>query len=178
MKTQFKDVTLAVWHLCGDQMEQQGWKVRGYSEFDCLGKPKYVELTRCSDTKVPPPDYHDGDIAVIDKPDVDVNKVYDRLMQKVGAPVKDAEPEKPKMHDVFLLNDSNDPTGTPFTVVMDVLQEVFHQSAAQAEKTMMEAHNSGRAFIVKMTKELAEQACQEVRIKAAAYPLTCVHEPE
>lgn len=126
----------------------------------------------------PKPD--DSYTIVIDKPPEvthDPSKVYNDMLKKMGAG-EEKKPEQPKMHDVFLLNDFNDRRGTPFDVVVQVMRDIFHKDEREAFNLMMKAHQEGKAFIVKMTKEVAEESCRKVREAAGRFPLQCDHQPE
>jgi ATP-dependent Clp protease adapter protein ClpS len=117
---------------------------------------------------------------VIDAPivkDTPINDTTREILKSIMEGKKEA-PELPKLHDVFLLNDADDSSGTPYTVVIDALVQIFGMNSGIAFKTMIIAHKEGKAFVVKMSADLAEEKCVQAKIFAGKYPLTFTHEPE
>ena len=69
---------------------------------------------------------------------------------------------------------------TPMGFVVDILQEFFRKSVAEAEEIMLAAHNTGVAHVATLPFEEAEFRVDQAHSKARAakYPLTLTYEPE
>src|SRR5205807_3493342 len=69
---------------------------------------------------------------------------------------------------------------TPMSFVEDILIDVFHLSAPDAERTMLAAHRGGVAHVTTLALEEAEVRCETAHGKARAkgFPLTFTYEPE
>jgi ATP-dependent Clp protease adaptor protein ClpS len=62
------------------------------------------------------------------------------------------EVREPPMYDVTLHNDDT----TPYDYVVASLQKFFNLQGERAQRTMWEAHKSGRAHVVTLPKDVAE----------------------
>jgi len=80
----------------------------------------------------------------------------------------------PSLYKVILLNDDY----TPMDFVMQVLEEIFNKTAAQAQALCMEVHQAGRGIAGIYSKEVAEQKVYEVNTVARSYrhPLKTIAE--
>lgn len=96
----------------------------------------------------------------------------------VAAPV--AEPvtrvRPAPRYKVFVHNDDV----TPMLFVVVILRGIFGLEGKRAAQVMLEAHESGVAFVVALTLEQAEFRVEQAhqRARAARYPLTFTYEPE
>lgn len=96
----------------------------------------------------------------------------------VAAPV--AEPvtrvRPAPRYKVFVHNDDV----TPMLFVVVILRGIFGLEGKRAAEVMLEAHESGVAFVVALTLEQAEFRVEQAhqRARAARYPLTFTYEPE
>jgi ATP-dependent Clp protease adaptor protein ClpS len=77
---------------------------------------------------------------------------------------------------VFVHNDDV----TPMLFVVVILRGIFGLEGKRAAAVMLEAHESGVAFVVALTLEQAEFRVEQAhqRARAAHYPLTFTYEPE
>ena len=84
--------------------------------------------------------------------------------------------KKPRRHKVVLHNDDY----TPRMFVVQVLEEVFRLSQAQAASIMMHVHNNGRGIIGTYPHEIAEARSERTNklARALGFPLTTTTEPE
>ena len=82
--------------------------------------------------------------------------------------------ERPSLFQVVMLNDDY----TPVEFVVNLMEEVFHQSATEAIETTMQIHNIGSAVCGEYIHEIAETKAAEVIEAARAhhYPLQCILE--
>lgn len=82
--------------------------------------------------------------------------------------------KEPDDYLVMLLNDD----WTSMEFVVEVLMSVFDKSAAEAERVMMDVHNSGRAAAGVYTADIAYTKAAQVHSMAAAreFPLKCIVE--
>lgn len=82
------------------------------------------------------------------------------------------EPEKYK---VILLNDDY----TTMEFVVAVLMEIFHKSASDANRIMLDVHKKGRGIVGEYTWDIAVTKMTQVHIAAEAqgFPLRCIIEP-
>jgi len=80
----------------------------------------------------------------------------------------------PSLYKVVLLNDDY----TPMDFVMQVLEEIFNKTAAQAQALCMEVHQAGKGVAGIYSKEVAEQKVYEVNTVARSYrhPLKTIAE--
>jgi ATP-dependent Clp protease adaptor protein ClpS len=97
-----------------------------------------------------------------------------------GTAVPVAEPVSKTRHapryKVFVHNDDV----TPMQLVVHVLRGVFGLDAKRAMTVMLEAHETGVAFVVALSLEQAEFRVEQAHAIARAqrYPLTFTYEPE
>ena len=91
-----------------------------------------------------------------------------------------AEPVEKTFHapryKVFIHNDNK----TPMDFVVFILATIFSRKGSAAEKIMMEAHNTGVAFVAAYALEQAEFRVEQAHSKArgAKFPLTFTYEQE
>ena len=89
-----------------------------------------------------------------------------------GGAVKERAEQKtkePTLHGVVLLNDDY----TPMQFVVDILENVFQKSPAEAYRIMMQVHLNGRGVAGIYPWEVAETKVDTVltRARAEGYPL-------
>ena len=84
--------------------------------------------------------------------------------------------EPPKKYKVILHNDDY----TSMGFVVEILENIFRRSKAEATRIMLNVHNNGKGIAGTYTKEIAETKCIEVRHLAAQVesPLLAEIEPE
>jgi ATP-dependent Clp protease adaptor protein ClpS len=84
--------------------------------------------------------------------------------------------ERPKLHNVILLNDDY----TPREFVVMVLKAEFRMNADQAQRVMITAHRRGVCVVAVYTRDVAETKATRANdaAKAAGYPLQFTTEPE
>ena len=84
--------------------------------------------------------------------------------------------KRPRRYKVVLHNDDY----TPRRFVVQVLEEVFRLSQAQAASIMMHVHNNGRGIVGTYSHEIAESKSQQTNklARGFGYPLTTTTEPE
>jgi ATP-dependent Clp protease adapter protein ClpS len=77
---------------------------------------------------------------------------------------------------VFVHNDDV----TPMILVVDVLRGIFGLDTRRAMEVMVEAHNSGIAFVTALSFEQAEFRVEQAHsiARGRGYPLTFTYEPE
>jgi ATP-dependent Clp protease adaptor protein ClpS len=77
----------------------------------------------------------------------------------------------PSLFKVLMHNDDY----TTMDFVVEVLQEVFHKSATEAEKIMLTIHFQGVGYCGAFPYSIAESKVDRARIKArkAGFPLRC-----
>ena len=82
----------------------------------------------------------------------------------------------PKKYKVFLLNDDY----TAMEFVVEILTTLFHKSADEAEKIMLEIHKKDRGLCGIFTHEIAETKVMQVfkKAKKSGYPLKATMEEE
>ena len=82
--------------------------------------------------------------------------------------------DRPSIFQVVMLNDDY----TPVDFVVQLMEDVFHQSAAEALETTMQIHNIGSAVCGEYIHEIAETKASEVieAARARHYPLQCILE--
>lgn len=85
---------------------------------------------------------------------------------------KTKEPEDFK---VVLLNDHF----TTMEFVVDILIEIFHKSAEDADRIMMDVHRKGKGIVGVYTWDIAITKAQQVHDAAREneFPLRCIVEP-
>jgi ATP-dependent Clp protease adaptor protein ClpS len=98
------------------------------------------------------------DVAVIDKVDEDIDF------------------EEPKNYVVIFLNDNY----TPMLFVIDVLLQIFHKTSSEAEKIMLDVHNSGKGIAGSYIYDIAlTKQMETMRLaKVCGFPLKVIIEEE
>jgi ATP-dependent Clp protease adaptor protein ClpS len=86
----------------------------------------------------------------------------------------DQQPDEPKMHRVILHNDHY----TTMEFVVAVLMKIFHKSAAEATKIMLDVHKKGKGLCGVYTCDIAMTKVAQVAkmAKENEFPLKCSHE--
>jgi ATP-dependent Clp protease adaptor protein ClpS len=86
------------------------------------------------------------------------------------------ETKKPDMFKVLLLNDDY----TTMDFVIEILEEVFHKSPAEAYRIMMAVHTQGKGLCGIYPHEVAETKVASVveRARSNGFPLLAAMEPE
>ena len=84
--------------------------------------------------------------------------------------------ERPRLHNVILINDDY----TPRDFVVMVLKAVFGTSAEQAYRIMITAHKGGVCVVAVYAKDIADTKATEATDlgRQAGYPLMFTTEPE
>ncbi|MCX7745799.1 MAG: ATP-dependent Clp protease adapter ClpS [Clostridia bacterium] len=84
--------------------------------------------------------------------------------------------KKPKMYRVILLNDDY----TTMDFVVEVLVHVFHKSAAEATKIMLDVHEKGKGIVGIYTYDIAATKIAQVEDLATKreFPLKAIMEEE
>lgn len=82
--------------------------------------------------------------------------------------------DEPKMYRVILHNDHY----TTMDFVVDILMQVFHRSAAEATRIMLDVHNQGQGNCGVYTLDIAATKVAQVHKMARQkeYPLKCTFE--
>lgn len=82
----------------------------------------------------------------------------------------------PKMYKVILNNDDY----TTMEFVVEVLVEVFHKTATEATKIMMDVHEKGRGIVGLYTYDIAQTKALQVEAMATEqeFPLSVTIEEE
>jgi ATP-dependent Clp protease adaptor protein ClpS len=96
-----------------------------------------------------------------------------------GTELQDQQREQvkePEMYKVILLNDDY----TTMEFVVYVIRKVFHKSAAEATKIMMDVHKKGKGVVGVFPYDIARTKSSQVKklAKEQQYPLECVIEKE
>jgi ATP-dependent Clp protease adaptor protein ClpS len=86
------------------------------------------------------------------------------------------ETKKPDLYKVLLLNDDY----TTMDFVVEVLDSVFHMSAAEAYRIMMAVHTQGKGLCGVYPFEVAETKVETVidLARGSGFPLRAAMEPE
>ncbi len=89
---------------------------------------------------------------------------------------EETELQEPGMYKVLLLNDHY----TTMDFVVNVIRTVFHKSAAEATKIMLDVHKKGKGLVGVYPLDIARTKVIQVRQMAdkAEFPLQCVLEEE
>ncbi len=91
----------------------------------------------------------------------------------VGSVVTKPKPKtkKPKLYQVFLLNDDY----TPMEFVIDILQEFFLFDRNKATRIMLEVHHKGKGICGVFTHDIAETRVVQVNefARKNQFPLLC-----
>lgn len=92
------------------------------------------------------------------------------LREDLETKVED-ELERPPMYKVLLHNDDY----TTMEFVVEVLQEIFHKTAAEATRIMLIVHKSGKGLCGVFTEDIAETKVEIVHHLARknGFPLRC-----
>lgn len=99
---------------------------------------------------------------------ITINK--DELKEEIKEEIK-----PPPLYKVIMLNDDF----TTMDFVIQVLMNVFHKSADEAEQIMLTIHYQGRGVCGVYPKDIAQTRIQQVHLLARAeqHPLKCIMEP-
>jgi ATP-dependent Clp protease adaptor protein ClpS len=86
------------------------------------------------------------------------------------------EVKKPKMYKVVLLNDDY----TTMEFVIEILVVIFHKSAAEATRIMLDVHEKGKGIVGVYTYDIARTKILQVEDMAreGEFPLKAVMEEE
>lgn len=84
--------------------------------------------------------------------------------------------KKPNMYRVILLNDDY----TTMDFVVEILITVFHKSAVEATRIMLDVHQKGKGIVGVYTFDIARTKIAQVEQMAneREFPLAAVMEPE
>ena len=84
--------------------------------------------------------------------------------------------EPPKKYKVVLHNDDY----TSMDFVVQILEQIFRRSKAEATRIMLPVHNSGKGIAGVYSREIAETKCAQVKAAAIHHslPLLAEMEPE
>ncbi|MBV6492646.1 MAG: ATP-dependent Clp protease adapter protein ClpS [Turneriella sp.] len=87
-----------------------------------------------------------------------------------------ARAKKPKLYKVILLNDNY----TTMEFVVFILQKYFQKRESEAQKIMLDVHNTGSGVAGIYPREIAETKSKQVMAHAEqeGFPLACKTEPE
>jgi ATP-dependent Clp protease adaptor protein ClpS len=82
--------------------------------------------------------------------------------------------KEPEDYKVILLNDDF----TPMDFVVEILMDIFHRNAEDAERIMMQVHQHGQGVAGVYTYDIAETKVRDVTSSASAheFPLACIME--
>ncbi|TYQ15909.1 UNVERIFIED_CONTAM: ATP-dependent Clp protease adaptor protein ClpS [Acetivibrio alkalicellulosi] len=82
----------------------------------------------------------------------------------------------PKMYRVILLNDDY----TTMEFVVEILISIFHKTATEATKIMLDVHEKGKGIVGVYTYDIAKTKIMQVEqiAKEREFPLVSVMEPE
>jgi len=86
----------------------------------------------------------------------------------------DTKLKEPEMYKVILLNDHY----TSMDFVVEVIRTIFHKSAGEATKIMMDVHKKGQGLVGTYPLDIASTKVWQVQEKAREkdFPLECVLE--
>ena len=86
------------------------------------------------------------------------------------------ELKRPKMYRVILLNDDY----TTMDFVVEVLVKIFHKSAAESTKIMLDVHHKGKGIVGLYTYDIACTKTVQVEemAKESDFPLKAIMEEE
>ena len=86
----------------------------------------------------------------------------------------DSKPKEPEMYKVILLNDHY----TTMDFVVEVIRGIFHKSAGEATKIMMDVHKKGKGVVGTYPLDIASTKVWQVQEKAREkdFPLECILE--
>lgn len=86
----------------------------------------------------------------------------------------DTEPKEPELYKVILLNDHY----TTMDFVVDVIINIFHKSAGEATKIMIDVHKKGQGIVGTYPLDIASTKVWQVQEKAREkdFPLECILE--
>jgi len=95
----------------------------------------------------------------------------------IGTDLDEAEDTKlkePEMYKVILLNDHY----TTMDFVVEIIRTIFHKSAGEATKIMMDVHKKGQGVVGTYPLDIASTKVWQVQEKAREkdFPLECVLE--
>ena len=88
----------------------------------------------------------------------------------------DIKLKRPRMYSVVLVNDDY----TTMDFVVEVLVEIFHKTAAEATKIMLDVHEKGKGIVGVYTYDIAYTKVVQVeeRARKREFPLKAVMEEE
>ena len=103
----------------------------------------------------------------------DQNQTGDLVKERI-APKNAPKDEEPKLYKVVLMNDDY----STMEFVVNVLENVFQKSPAEAYRLMMQVHTQGSAVAGIYPWEVAETKVETVTkmAKSAGYPLRAITE--
>ncbi len=83
---------------------------------------------------------------------------------------------RPKLYRIILLNDDY----TTMEFVIEILMGIFHKSAAEATKIMLDVHEKGKGIVGIYTYDIALTKVIQVEeaAKASEFPLKAIMEEE
>jgi len=83
--------------------------------------------------------------------------------------------KEPEEFKVILLNDHY----TTMDFVVEVLMDIFHKSAADANRIMLDVHKKGKGVVGVYPWDIAATKIEQVHnaARASEFPLRCVAEP-
>ena len=87
---------------------------------------------------------------------------------------EDTKLKEPEMYRVILLNDHY----TTMDFVVEIIRTIFHKSAGEATKIMMDVHKKGQGVVGTYPLDIASTKVWQVQEKAREkdFPLECVLE--
>ncbi len=88
----------------------------------------------------------------------------------------DTDVAEPSLYKVLILNDHY----TTMDFVVEVIRTVFHKTAAEATKIMLDVHRSGKGIVGFYPLDIARTKVMQVEgmARAAEFPLVCTLEKE
>jgi ATP-dependent Clp protease adaptor protein ClpS len=86
----------------------------------------------------------------------------------------DSKPKEPEMYKVILLNDHY----TTMDFVIEVIRNIFHKSAGEATKIMMDVHKKGQGIVGTYPLDIASTKVWQVQeiAREKDFPLECILE--
>lgn len=98
-----------------------------------------------------------------------IKKTYSDIIWQTS---RDAQPTKPAMYGVMLLNDDS----TPMDFVVEILKEQFFKTMDEAVDLMLAIHQNGEGTAGTFTREIAETKVAEVIecSRRFQHPLKCL----
>lgn len=86
----------------------------------------------------------------------------------------EADTELPPLYNVVLLNDDQ----TPMDFVVEILMKYFAHSLRNAQRVMLDIHNTGRGVAGTYPRDIAEAKLAQISsvARAHSHPLRCITE--